>query len=237
MNSAVNVFVDAPGAMVTLFGPAGRAISSCQAPCSFNDLVPARYSLQVQKDGYLPVQTAVELKQHESLDQRIYLDALAKGLYVSSRPAGAEVFINGAKQSGQTPTTLPLAPGQYDLVLRIPGYEAYAGHVQVKDNIQTTLDVELKKRHRFTSPGRRLTPPPAAERSSSMALRQTKPPLLGSRFRLGAHHRHPAGGISNRQAGSTGQRRRHGYCHGSSASEIAAFGSIEDGYSEETPKP
>jgi serine/threonine-protein kinase len=146
VNSAVNVFADAPGAMVTLFGPAGRAISSCQAPCSFNDLAPARYSLQVQKDGYLPVQTAVELKQHESQDQRIHLDALAKGLYVSSRPAGAEVFINGAKQSGQTPTTLPLAPGQYDLVLRIPGYEAYAGHVQVKDNIQTTLDVELKEK-------------------------------------------------------------------------------------------
>ena len=146
VNSAVNVITDAPGAMVTLFGPAGRAISSCQSPCTFNDLVPARYSLQVQKDGYLPVQTAVELKQHESLDQRIHLDALAKGLYVSSRPSGAEVFINGAKQSGQTPTTLPLAPGQYDLVLRIPGYEAYAGHVQVKDNIQTTLDVELKEK-------------------------------------------------------------------------------------------
>jgi len=146
INSAVNVITDAPGAMVTIFGPAGRAISSCQAPCTFNDLVPARYSLQVQKNGYLPVQTAVELKQHESLDQRIHLDALAKGLYVSSRPAGAEVFINGAKQSGQTPTTLPLASGQYDLVLRIPGYEAYAGHVQVKDNIQTTLDVELKEK-------------------------------------------------------------------------------------------
>jgi eukaryotic-like serine/threonine-protein kinase len=146
VNSAVNVVTDAPGATVTIFGPAGRAISSCQAPCTFNDLVPARYSLQVQKDGYLPVQTAVELKQHESLDQRIHLDALAKGLYVSSRPAGAEVFINGAKQSGQTPTTLPLASGQYDLVLRIPGYQAYAGHVQVKDNIQTTLDVELKEK-------------------------------------------------------------------------------------------
>ena len=146
VNSAVNVITDAPGAMVTIFGPAGRAISRCQTPCTFNDLVPARYSLQVQKNGYLPVQTAVELKPHESLDQRIHLDALAKGLYVSSRPAGAEVFINGAKQSGQTPTTLPLASGQYDLVLRIPGYEPYAGHVQVKDNIQTTLDVELKEK-------------------------------------------------------------------------------------------
>jgi hypothetical protein len=31
-------------------------------------------------------------------------------------------------------------------VLRLTGYEAYAGGVQVKDNIQTTLDVELKEK-------------------------------------------------------------------------------------------
>ncbi len=146
VNSAVNVITDVPGATVTLFGFAGRAISNCQTPCSFTDLVPGRYSLQVQKDGYLPVQTAVELKQRDSLDQKIHLEALAKGLYVSSHPAGAEIFINGARQSGQTPATLPLAPGQYDLVLRVPGYEGYAGHVQVKDNLQTTLDVELKEK-------------------------------------------------------------------------------------------
>ena len=44
------------------------------------------------------------------------------------------------------PVTLPLAPGQYNLVLRLQGYEAYAGNVQVKDNIQTTLDAELKEK-------------------------------------------------------------------------------------------
>ncbi|MGC1620172.1 MAG: PEGA domain-containing protein, partial [Candidatus Acidiferrum sp.] len=57
-----------------------------------------------------------------------------------------DVFINGAKQSGQTPLTLPLAPGNYNLVVRLPGYEAYAGKVQVKDNIQTQLSVELNSR-------------------------------------------------------------------------------------------
>jgi serine/threonine protein kinase len=145
-NGAIHIVTDVLGATVTLFGSAGRAISRCQTPCSFNNILPARYSLQIQKDGYLPVQTAVELKMNESQDQKIHLEALAKGLYVSSHPAGAEIFINGAKQSGQTPATLPLAPGQYDLVLRVPGYDAYAGHVQVKDNVQTTLDVELKEK-------------------------------------------------------------------------------------------
>jgi serine/threonine-protein kinase len=143
---AIHLVTDVLGANATLFGPAGREISTCTTPCSFNNLFPERYSLQIRKDGYSTLQTALELKAGQTLDQKIHLEAVAKGLYVNSRPAGADIFVNGAKQSGQTPATLPLAPGQYDLVLRYPGYEAYAGHIQVKENVQTTLDAELKEK-------------------------------------------------------------------------------------------
>ena len=143
---AVHIVTDVLGANATLFGSAGRALDTCTTPCSFNDLLPERYSLQIRKDGYSTVQTAVEVKSGQALDQKIHLEAVAKGLYVTSRPAGADIFINGAKQSGQTPAMLPLAPGQYDLVLRYPGYEGYAGHIQVKDNVQTTLEAELKEK-------------------------------------------------------------------------------------------
>jgi len=112
----------------------------------FNNLNPAQYSLEVQKDGYQPVQTALQVKSGDSQDQKIKLESLAKGIYISSQPPGADVFINGAKQSGQTPVTLPLAPGQYNLVLRRSGYEPYAGGIQVKDNIQTQLNVPLSEK-------------------------------------------------------------------------------------------
>jgi serine/threonine protein kinase len=144
--SAIHIVTDIIGATATLFGPAGRQLADCQTPCSFNNLAPTRYSLQITKDGYSPVQTALELQPGQALDQKLHLEATSKGLFVSSRPAGADIFINGAKQSGQTPATIPLAPGQYDLVLRLSGYEAYAGHIQVKDNAQTTLDAQLKEK-------------------------------------------------------------------------------------------
>jgi hypothetical protein len=86
------------------------------------------------------------VKRGDVQDQKIKLESLAKGIFISSKPAGADVFINGAKQSGQTPVTLPLAPGQYNLVLRLPGYEAYAGPIQIKDNIQTQLDATLNEK-------------------------------------------------------------------------------------------
>jgi hypothetical protein len=143
---AIHVVTDVIGATAVLHGPAGHVLNKCETPCSFNNLNPARYSLEVQKEGYQSVQTALQVKSGDAQDQKIKLESLAKGIYINSQPQGADVFINGAKQSGQTPVTLPLAPGQYNLVLRLPGYEPYAGSVQVKDNIQTQLNVPLSEK-------------------------------------------------------------------------------------------
>ena len=54
--------------------------------------------------------------------------------------------MNGAKQSGQTPLTLPLAAGDYKLMLRLQGYDPYTEMVQVKDNVQTQLALKLTAR-------------------------------------------------------------------------------------------
>ena len=142
---AIHVMTDVIGATALLHGPAGHVLNKCETPCSFNNLRPQRYSLEVQKDGYQPVQTALQIKGDEAQDQKIKLEPLARGIFISTHPPGADVFINGAKQSGQTPVTLPLAPGQYNLVLRLSGYEAYSGTIQVTD-IQTQLNVSLTER-------------------------------------------------------------------------------------------
>ena len=72
---------------------------------------------------------------------------LAQGLLVTSDPAGADVFLNGDKQLGQTPMTLQLAPGKYNVVLRLPGYDAYSGSVQVRDEVQTRVDATLREKN------------------------------------------------------------------------------------------
>jgi eukaryotic-like serine/threonine-protein kinase len=140
---AIHVVTDVIGANAVLRGPAGGVLSKCQTPCSFNDLFPQQYGLEITKAGYQPVQTALTVKAGDVKDQKIALESLTNGLFIASQPPGADVFINGAKQSGQTPVTLPLAPGSYNLVLRLQGYEAYAGPIQVKNNIQTQLNIPL----------------------------------------------------------------------------------------------
>ena len=143
---AIHVITDVIGATALLHGPSGRVVSQCVTPCSFSDLTPDRYSLEVKKDGYQSVQTALQVREGGVSNQKLSLESLAKGLYVASDPPGADVFINGAKQSGQTPVTLPLAPGQYNLVLRLQGYDPYVGSVQVKENVQTQLRTKLNER-------------------------------------------------------------------------------------------
>ena len=145
-SGAIHVLTDVLGATATLYGPAGRQLRQCQTPCSFSGLQNLRYSLEVKKDGYRPVQTALQVKLGEVQDQKLKLEPLTLGLYVVSVPPGADVFINGAKQSGQTPVSLPLAPGPYNLVLRLAGYGAYAGEVQVKDGVQTQMSVQLREK-------------------------------------------------------------------------------------------
>jgi eukaryotic-like serine/threonine-protein kinase len=142
----IHVITDVIGAAAVLRGPDGREIRRCETPCSFNNLFPAGYSLNVTKDGYRPVQTALQIRAGDVIDQKIQLESLLIGLYVRSRPAGADVFIDGAKQPGQTPMTLSLGVGQYNIVIKLEGYEPFAGRVQVKNNIQTLLNVDLTAR-------------------------------------------------------------------------------------------
>ena len=145
--SALHVVTDVLGAHAVLIDPAGRQLFDCQTPCSFNNVDASEFRLQIRKEGYVPVQTAIQLYANETQDQKIHLEAVAKGLLVNSHPANADVFINGAKQSGQTPVTLPLTAGQYDIVIRLSGYEPYSSRVQVKENDQTAIEVELQQRN------------------------------------------------------------------------------------------
>jgi eukaryotic-like serine/threonine-protein kinase len=130
-------------ALASLVAPGGK-VQQCQTPCAFNNLPEASYSLEVKKDGYQTMQTALQLNEGQTLEQKISLESLQLGIQIVTDPPGADVFINGDKQSGQTPVVLPLAAGTYNLVLLLPGYGRYAGSVQVKDNVQTQFSTQLR---------------------------------------------------------------------------------------------
>jgi len=62
---------------------------------------------------------------------------------VISQPPLATIFVNGQRYDEPTPTTLRLPPGQYSIVLRKPGFQAYDGVVQIQQDERTQLNVQL----------------------------------------------------------------------------------------------
>jgi serine/threonine protein kinase len=144
---AIYVVANVAGATAVIPATGGQPAQQCETPCGLSGLFPRQYNLEVRKAGFHPMQTALQVRSGQVLDEKVTLEPLAVGLYVSSTPEGADVFINGAKQSGQTPVSMPLAPGQYNIVVRLAGHEAYSGQISVKDDVQSQLNVELKPRN------------------------------------------------------------------------------------------
>jgi hypothetical protein len=103
-------------------------------------------SIQVTDDIRDATTNTASSSEDSSKHQGIQPPPLAPGLLVTSEPAGADIFINGDKQSGQTPMTLPLKPGKYNVVLRLPGYDAYSGSVQLGDDGQAKIETALHQK-------------------------------------------------------------------------------------------
>ena len=71
--------------------------------------------------------------------------ATTGSLLVDSRPAGAEVTIDG-RAVGVTPTTIDdLSPGEHRVVLQIPGFNLWATTAQVKAGSRTRVAASLEQ--------------------------------------------------------------------------------------------
>ena len=142
---AIHVITNVVGATAVATGDYNY-LQRCETPCSFSNLMPGSYNLSVKKSGFQPTQTALQIRAGQTLDEKLTLEPTAIGLHITTRPPGADVFINGDKQSGQTPLTIPLAPNSYNLVLRKQGFEPYSDSIKVTENAQTPVDVDLKEK-------------------------------------------------------------------------------------------
>src|SRR5215472_5140071 len=144
--ASLRIATNVAGATASLTSGSAAA-RQCETPCILSGLDPGDYSLQVKKSGFQPVQTALQLRSGDALDQKIQLEPLSQGLFIVSQPAGADVFINGDKQAGQTPLTIPIGPGKYNLVLRLPGYDAYVSQIEVGADGQSKVNAELREKN------------------------------------------------------------------------------------------
>ncbi len=164
---AIHVVTDVIGATAILHGPFGRVLNQCQTPCSFNNLFPAKYNLDVKQDGYQPVEAALQVKADTVSDQKLKLepihvkeapqkrspiDAAAKTnsrvafAQVVTSPAGAEIFVDGNSTGQSTPARVELPIGVHTITLKLDGFKDVRRAVEVSDGGTVTVAAAFKRK-------------------------------------------------------------------------------------------
>jgi Protein kinase domain/PEGA domain len=164
---AIHVVTDVIGATAILHGPFGRVLNQCQTPCSFNNLFPAKYNLDVKQDGYQPVEAALQVKANTVSDQKLKLesinvkqvpqsqspvDAAAKTnsrvafAQVVTNPAGAEIFVDGNSTGQSTPARVELPIGVHTITLKLDGFKDVRRAVELSDGGTVTVAAAFKRK-------------------------------------------------------------------------------------------
>ncbi len=102
-----------------------------------------RHQIRFSAPGYLPKVVEVEVADRTPVLARARLDSDAGRLSVDSKPAGAQVLLNGA-ELGKTPLRQPRLPaGRHVLELALAGYNPYREEFEVKAGVEHKVNVTL----------------------------------------------------------------------------------------------
>ncbi|WP_027881213.1 PEGA domain-containing protein [Meiothermus rufus] len=108
-------------------------------------LRPGRVDLELRLGGYQNFRTTVQIRPGETTVVNATLaPAVQNGLLqISSSPSGAQVFLNG-RGVGNTPLSLSVPPGRYELELRLEGYQNFRTTVVVGNGQTVPVSANLQ---------------------------------------------------------------------------------------------
>lgn len=107
---------------------------------------PGRYPVTLQKDGYIAWHTSGVAEAGKQTRISATLTPLLSTLTVTSTPAGAVIYLDGAPD-GETPRTFEsIHAGKHSLRLVRIGYEDWTTDIELLANQPLTVDAKLEKR-------------------------------------------------------------------------------------------
>jgi hypothetical protein len=100
----------------------GKTDPTWVTPITLSGLQPGQHSITFSKSGYAADTRTVSVTAGNKLTVMSRLTLLAATLVVSSRPAGANVFVDGKDTHKLTPLQLSVDKGQHVVLVRKSGY-------------------------------------------------------------------------------------------------------------------
>ncbi|RIH86634.1 PEGA domain protein [Meiothermus luteus] len=120
----------------------GRLVG--QTPLSLA-LRPGRVEVELRLSGHQSFRTSVQIRPGETTSLNANLVPVVQNglLQVGSNPQGAQVLLNG-RPVGYTPLNLSLAPGSYELELRLTGYQPFRTALRVGSGQTLPVNANLQ---------------------------------------------------------------------------------------------
>jgi formylglycine-generating enzyme required for sulfatase activity len=107
-------------------------------------VLPGKHAIRAERDGYVPAQTEVDVKSHNTEGVRFRLVKLPGKLHIDTGGVAAVVSIDGA-DSGRAPGDIDVPPGDRTITLRAPRYLDYVAHLAIEGaGAKQTLTASLK---------------------------------------------------------------------------------------------
>jgi len=142
----INISSNPKGARVVFDGTAKGV-----TPVTLNDIAAGIHVLELEYSGYMPWKSTVDVPEADIKDISINLTSKPESqpgwIVVSSKPENASVTLDG-NYVGRTPANSALnldgiSPGEYAIVLALPGFRPYSTKVKVSPNLVSLVNTTL----------------------------------------------------------------------------------------------
>jgi outer membrane receptor protein involved in Fe transport len=140
----------AEGARVNV---AGVEHDGCRVPCEVS-VPPGQHVLSLNRPGFRPYETLVDVRAERRLRVRPQLEALTGAVLIEADESGALVEIDG-KAVGYTPTLARLPVGAHELRVSLAGYSSVERQLSVEEQGQQRVVVALNRLDEVTAASRR----------------------------------------------------------------------------------
>ena len=119
-----------------------------KTPIEHKEVQRGRHEIAIEKEGYQNYTNTIEIPPNKTVVVNATLKAIEGGLYITSNPSEADVYINGSYR-GKTPLYLVIPVGKYSVEVTKEGYANYTTEVEVKAWITTSIKVNLEPQYAY----------------------------------------------------------------------------------------
>lgn len=118
--------------------------SAGRTPLYRHPVQVGEHTYAMRLENHYPAEGTLKIEEDFEYNERIELKGMEATLQVTSRPTGANIWLNEQLQSRKTPSTFTLQPGDYIVAVHSPGHVREETRLHIAANQQQSVNLVMK---------------------------------------------------------------------------------------------